>query len=161
VEDCLKAARAKDVDQEAFFEELRTARGVPSNWREFEAIRLELVWAESEDGASFQAVEEIVWRYPNGEDEFAPLFRRVVREAEGQWVWGVVPDEEAAGENDPILVHGATQTLEEAKAECEATALRLIDEEKARFARHEREEVEARRGLTRHPDASDEEGTGT
>ena len=108
---------------------------MPSNWREFEAIPLELIWQEEPDsGESFVASEEILWWYPEtDEDEegydFAELMLRVAAGGDDAAVWEVVLSEEAAGDNDPVLASGAEPSLEAAKAVCEATALVLVAEQ--------------------------------
>ena len=63
---------------------------------------------------------------------YAALFLRVVREADDLWIWGLVIDQEAAGEEDPLLVHGAASTLERAQVDCQAAARQLIREQDVR-----------------------------
>jgi hypothetical protein len=143
VDDYLDAVRATGPDKLFFFNELVAARGIPPHWREFEAIPLELVWEEEcEDGLSFSASEEIIWSYPDGEEEFADLTLRVASEGDG-WVWEVILDE-AAGEGPPLLAHGMASTVDDAKRDCDVTARRLIAEEEERSAQREAEEREAR-----------------
>jgi hypothetical protein len=144
VDDYLSAVIAMDPVTSTLFDELVEARGIPPHWHELEAIPLELVWEEeTEDGRSFQAYEEIVWRYPDGEDEFADLTLRVASAGDG-WVWEVLLDEEVAGEGDPLLAHGVASTVDDAKRECDAMALHLIAQEEERSALREVEEREAR-----------------
>jgi hypothetical protein len=142
VDEYLEAVWAHGVDKEALFEELVAAKGIPANWRQFEAVPLELVWVRSDDGALHQAMEETVWAYPDGEDEYAVLFLRVFHEADDRWIWGLVIDEEAAGENDTLLMGGASASLAQAKADCEAAATDLIAREDARSEAREQAEKE-------------------
>jgi hypothetical protein len=99
---------------------------------DFGAVPRELIWSENEDGTRREALDEVVWEYPNGEEDYAGLFLRIVREADDLWIWGLVIDEEAAGENDPLLVHGAASTLERAQVDCEAAARQLMREQEVR-----------------------------
>ena len=148
VVDYLSAVRARGIDKNALFEELVAAQGVPCNWRDFEAIPLELIWHEDAgNGSCFVAFENIAWWYRADEDEDvdegyddADLTLRVASAGESAWLWEVILDEEAAGGADPVLAHGASATLEEAKATCEESALKLIAREKQRSAQREANE---------------------
>ena len=143
VEDYLDAVLATGPDKLSLFNELVAARGIPPYWRDFEAIPLQLIWQEEgDDGRLLVAHEEIIWQYPDGEDCFADLTLRVVPAGTG-WLWEVVLDDEAAGEDDPLLAHGTAFSVEEAKATCDSVAQDLIVREEGRSSRQEAEEREA------------------
>ena len=99
---------------------------------EFGAVPVGPIWSEIGDGTRREALDEVVWEYPDGEEDYAGLFLRIVREADDLWIWGLVIDEEAAGDEDPLLVHGAASTLERARVDCEAAARQLIREQEVR-----------------------------
>lgn len=127
VDTYLTAVDAAGVDCQALFDELVAARGIPSNWPDFAAIPLELILREADSDGTLEAFEEIVWTYPDGEDNFAEL-RLSIAPHRGGWEWAVTVDAEAAGENGGVLATGANDELRRAKSDGEAAAQRLIDE---------------------------------
>jgi hypothetical protein len=131
----LKAVRAKGLYMELLFKELAIARGVPIRFLPPQRIDIPLNanWRFSKNPPGFAATERILWEYPDGEIEYAPLRLLVSGNWRERWTWSVSVDELAAGSDDPVLAAGRTEQPAIAQEQCEQAALQLILRQEKRF----------------------------
>jgi ribosomal protein S27AE len=128
----LAAVAALDVDKQAAFDALVSARGVPANWRQFADVPASLIWEESDSGG-YRAQEWILWETPPSlrdgcdDDPYtdAPLHLLVRPLPDGTWVWKVILDP-AFWAPHRVLASGVQPSAEQAKERCDAHAQRLI-----------------------------------
>ena len=131
----LEAVLAKGLDPEVLFKELAIARGVPIHCLPQQRIDIPLnaTWRLAEPPSDFAATEMILWEYPDGEIEYAPLRLLVSGNRREGWTWSVSVDELAAGSDDPVLATGRTEQPAIAKEQCEEAALQQIYRQENRF----------------------------